>query len=179
MLIISAFRHISIQRKVTLMILFASLATLLLAAVSLAVFQWVNTRQTIKRDLQAQAEILAANSTAALRFADKSDADEMLATLKAKPEIVSASLYQTNGQQFASYGKREHLPAQLPLGLSDGFQRDAQYLSLVQPVLLNGSRVGTLYLCFNFYSLSRKTLKKGRSILTIGWRGEEKSPERG
>jgi site-specific recombinase XerD len=38
---------------------------------------------------------------------------------------------------------------------------------------------GTERLLRQWYSLSRKTLKKGRSILTIGWRGEEKSPERG
>jgi two-component system, NtrC family, sensor kinase len=161
-----AFRHFPIQRKVRLVILFASLTSLLLASSSLAIFQWISTRQTIKRDLLAQAEILAANSTAALRFADVAAAAETLATLKAKSSIVSAALYQTNGQRFAGYGEPEIQPAQLPPGLPDGFQRDTQKLTLIQPVTLDGRRLGSLYLRFDFAALQWNMLAPFLSILS-------------
>lgn len=159
------FRHFPIQRKVTLVLLFTSLTSLLLASGSLAVFQWLNTRQTIKRDLVAQAEMLAANSTAALKFADSADASETLASLKSKLGIVSATFYQTNGQRLAHYGQAGLQPAQLPPGLPRGFQHNTPLLTLVQPVMLDGRNLGTLYLCFDYGALQWAMLAPFLSIL--------------
>src|SRR5512136_2815239 len=102
-----AFRNLRIRCKLTIVMVAASMITLLLASVSLFAFQWWNTRRVITRDLLAQGQILAANSTAALKFQDETAAAEMLEALKAKPHILSACLHQADGELLAQYGAKQ------------------------------------------------------------------------
>ena len=147
------FRDISIKRKVTLVIMTASMVTLLLACASLFVFQRFSTRQTIKRDLQTQAEIIGANSTGALIFQDQKAAAEMLSALKVKPHILGASLYLPDGNRLAYYGDESFSAPALPNTILVGLRSQGPHMLLYQPLILDGRRVGMLHLRFDFRAM--------------------------
>ena len=153
-----SFRDIPIKRKVTLVIMIASIATLLLASASLFVFQWYTARQTIKRDLQAQSEIIGANCTAALTFQDQKAAAEMLSALKAKPHILGASLYLPDGNRLALYGEESFSPSKLATPVPEGLLSEGPHLLLFRPVLLDHRRLGTLHLRFDYRAMEREII---------------------
>ena len=90
----TAFRDLPIRRKLTVVILLSASAAVLLAGTVGIVFEFLRYRGAIVRDMTVQAEIIGEASAAALAFQDERAARETLATLHARPEVVSARLYQ-------------------------------------------------------------------------------------
>src|SRR5207245_3142053 len=93
-----------------------------------------------------RANILAANSTAALAFQNTEDAGQVLGALKTDPRMIAAALYDERGHLFAIY------PAGAPSGTvpsesgptGDRFEKSDTVVS--QPVAEDGRRVGAIYL---------------------------------
>ena len=136
-----------IRRKLMMVILLTSGVVLLLTCAAFIAYELLSFRQTMVRNVTILGEVIAANSTAALAFANQDDATEVLAALKAERHIVAASLYDTNGELFAKY------PAGLPADAfpaapeRDAYRFEHSHLVGVQPVVEgNNKRLGTLYL---------------------------------
>ena len=136
-----------IRRKLMMVILLTSGVVLLLTCAAFIAYELLSFRQTMVRNVSILGEVIAANSTAALAFANQDDATEVLAALKAERHIVAASLYDTNGELFAKY------PAGLPADAfpvapeRDAYRFEPSHLVGVQPVVQgNNKRLGTLYL---------------------------------
>ena len=141
----SAFRDRPIRQKVNLIIVVASCIALILAGLGLVVYDLTTIRPRAFRDLQAQAELIRINTTAALAFQDRRAATENLATLRAKREVASATLYGADGRVFASYMREPG--AALPTSPSPPppgrrFRNDRLMVS--QPVEAEGQRLGWL-----------------------------------
>ncbi|HLJ50968.1 MAG TPA: ATP-binding protein [Bryobacteraceae bacterium] len=128
-----AFRNFSIQRKLTWLMMVIGCATLSLAVVSFSVYEVLMFQRAQVRALSTQAQIIAANSTAALVFGDTGSAAETLSALAAEPSIVSAAIYSTDGKLFASYRRKD-------AGASAGS------VTLSYPVMFAGKRIATISL---------------------------------
>src|SRR5712691_13495730 len=140
-------QNLSIKRELTLIIMATSAVALVLACAVFAIYDWFTFRQTMTRDLSTLAEVLGANSTAALTFSDQRAAGETLATLSAKSHIVSACLYTTDGQVFAIYRRSDQREEFSPLAPQpEGSQFTNAHLELFHHIKLDGEVAGTLYL---------------------------------
>jgi len=146
----SFFRNIRIKEKVTLVILLANLATLLLALLAVFTIQWFHMRDAISQDLIAQGEIIAANSSAALAFKDADTANETLAPLQSKRYILAAALYLPDSERLAGFGAAPPSLVVPSSSASPAFHHVGPHLALAQPVILKGRRVGALFLLFDF-----------------------------
>jgi C4-dicarboxylate-specific signal transduction histidine kinase len=134
-----------IQRKLRLVILATCTVALCVASSALFALQFYSFQRDFRRDLVAVAEIIAANSTAALSFNDEEAARENLGSLKAKPQITGAALVLADGQTLAEVG-RVAIPRLSPEGSDFGFHETAEDIVYIHPVTLAGERIGTLYL---------------------------------
>lgn len=152
------WRHLPIKRKLSLVILLASLATLVLTSATLLAFQWFYARRVMIRDLETQAEILAANSTAALSFGDAQVATEILSALKAKRHMLSAALYAPDQQRLATVARAGVVPDPPRNDWPDGFHYEGPHLLLAKPVLIEKRRIGTLRLRFDAKAIQRETI---------------------
>lgn len=139
-------RNKPIRQKLTVVIMATSGLALLLACGLLIVFEAVTFRRSMAQHLDMQAELIAAQSSAALAFQNEDDATEVLAALRMQRHIVAAALYDQNGVLFARHPANlpeEELPARPgPVGHRFG----KSHLDAFQPVVQGGSRLGTLYL---------------------------------
>jgi diguanylate cyclase (GGDEF)-like protein len=97
--------NISIRWKLTLLIVTISSVSLLLASIAFITSDRINTQQTVSNNLSTMAEIIAANSSAALLFGDTLAARETLGFLQAQKHIQAAAIYGMEGKLFASYRK--------------------------------------------------------------------------
>jgi signal transduction histidine kinase len=79
--------------------------SLLLLAPAFIFYHTYVARTSLERELTAAAEIVASNSVAALLFGDQAAAQETLAALSARPDIVGARLETADGRAFAAIGK--------------------------------------------------------------------------
>src|SRR5260221_8784564 len=136
----------SIQRKLMRVIMVTSGAVLLLTCTAYFAYEFLTFRRAMVRQLTVLGEIIATNSTAALAFESKEDANEILGALKAERHIVAASLYDKDGNLFAQY------PSDLPVDVfpakpgEESYRFEDSYLIGFQPVVQGNKRLGTLYL---------------------------------
>ena len=59
------------------------------------------------------AEVVASNTTAAISFENRRDAQQTLEALQAEPQIMAAWVYDKNGRLFARYSKEPAAERQL------------------------------------------------------------------
>src|SRR3989442_6964153 len=150
-----ATRDWPIKRKLTAILLLISGLVLLLTSAAFVTYEVVTNRQTIKIHLATRSLILAANSTAALAFANEADAAEILSALKYDPHMVAGALYRQDGRVLATYpvaGAADLIPAAPE---PDGYRFEGGRLVAFTPVAQGGNqRLGTLYIASDTKAVS-------------------------
>ena len=89
------FRDLAIGHKLMLAMMLTSSAAVLLAGITRIIYEVTAFRNASARDLSVQAEIIGENSAAALEFDNPQTAQETLASLKARTDIVAACIART------------------------------------------------------------------------------------
>ena len=139
-------RNIPIRRKLTLVVLVSSTVALLVASTALFAFQVYTFRQSFMRDLAALAEIVSANSTAAITFQDADASREILAVLKVKQHIKNAFIVLPSGKIIARFGENDGAVPLNEYPAKTGFRFRGGDLLQTQEILLDNEKIGVLYL---------------------------------
>jgi len=99
------FSDISIRRKLALMIMTTCGTALLLAGVSILLYELIISSRAVGQNLSSLAAVVGSGSAAALAFDDRRAAQETLGALRAKPNVVWAYIYRKDGSVFAGYSR--------------------------------------------------------------------------
>lgn len=141
-------RRSAIARKLTFMNVLVSGAALIAACAAFLAYDQYTFRQSLVRNLSAQARIVGSNSVSALIFNDPAAAENTLSALESLPHIIAAAIFDEHGQLFAQYARShgERLanpgdPSGKPVAT---FRKDE--LVVRQPILFQGTRLGTVYI---------------------------------
>ena len=141
------FNSLSIRRKLSLVVLAATVLALVMACGGLAIYERTRFRASIVSELTTLSDTLGANSAAALVFDDQKTAQEMLHALQAEPHVIAACLYDIDDGEtiFAEY-RRPGVPQgfRMPAWSTPGHHFDAQSVTLRRDLFLNGERVGSI-----------------------------------
>ncbi len=139
-------RHRSIKSKLMTVILTTSATVLFITCAAFFIYEYYSFRKSIIYQLSLVGNIIAANSTASLAFANTEDATEVLASLESEPHLIGGVLYDMQGEVFAKY------PADLDPALflatpgQDGVTLYSDYVTGFYPVAEGSRRLGTLFL---------------------------------
>jgi signal transduction histidine kinase/HAMP domain-containing protein len=140
---VGTFTDASIKQKLILVPMLTSAVTVGVAGILYLSLDVVSLRREMRRDLATLAQIVGANSSAALVFRDDETASQILASLAARENIVAAFLYTPEGKPLARYVRRGsrvtaptsgEAPVDAPRGL----------LAENSPIVVAGQRVGTI-----------------------------------
>lgn len=134
-----------IQRKLMTAILLTSGTVLLLTWAAYFAYEVVTFRETLRQHVTSLADIVAANSTAALAFNMPEEAAEILAALEAEPFVEEAVLYDAAGERFARYAAVPGNAFPETPG-PDGFRYEGGSLVGFASVTQGDARLGTLYI---------------------------------
>ena len=140
----------SIKSKLIFIIIGICGFSLIIAYVILTINDMHYYKSAIKEDISILADVISSNSEAAVYFSDLNAAQEILAALKANPDIVSACIYSMNDSIFARYISGNHTSViyeycpnePMPQGLTYG----NKYLHIVHSIVVDGNVIGKLYL---------------------------------
>ncbi|MBA4136479.1 MAG: hypothetical protein C0518_04095 [Opitutus sp.] len=138
--------HTPIRRQLMAMLLLACGAVVLLTSAAFFVYEFLNFRRTTVQQLTTLADVIGANSTAALAFESREDATEVLDALRADQKLRRAALFDSEGRLFARYpagSAARELPGSPPI---DGYRFTRDQLVFVQAVQRGEKRLGTIYL---------------------------------
>ncbi|MGB0911665.1 MAG: response regulator, partial [Nitrospirales bacterium] len=103
-------------------------------------------RQASVRELSIHANVVGANSTAALAFQDKKAAEEILEGFRFHPDVTRAVIFDREGKVFAQYGLLENAAFNLKKAGGQSSQYSFTSVSIMRDITLNGERLGTIYL---------------------------------
>ncbi len=100
---IPSFADLPIGKKLAVAFALTTTVALFLATVFFAYSTWQHEKDGAKAELAAVAELIGANSTAAIAFNDTAAAHEILASLKNVPGIVFGAIYDDDGRELARF----------------------------------------------------------------------------
>jgi len=139
------FRNLPIRRKLAVLILATGSIALVLASLALVVFKSMDLRKETLGEISTLAEVVAANTTAALTFQDRQAVEETLSALRADKRIVEAAVFGRDGALFAIYMQRGGASRAIQLP-PVGYAFEGGGILLVRPILLDGETIGTILL---------------------------------
>ncbi len=147
------FEQASLQGKIVLIVGATTGLALAFSITLLMINDFHMMRDGLVREISGQANIIAANSTAALAFEDQAGAKEILQTLKVQPEIVQGILYDRTGNILASYGHQAIHQNAIFIDSSSRIRWTWDSLDFAQPIVLEQERLGAIYLKSNLDAL--------------------------
>ena len=129
-----------------------SLVALVLASMGFIINDWLTLRHNMIERFSTQAEIISANTSAALLFKDQDEAGEILQALKAESSITHAWILDDEGYVFALYRadtghEADVLLLQQPPESGVLFGRNG--LDIFHPIILDGKLIGRVQLHAN------------------------------
>jgi signal transduction histidine kinase len=141
------YRELSINTKLTLLVVLAGGVALLLSCVAFVTNDVRMIRASMITQMSTLAQVLGSNSSAALSFDDPKTASELLHSLEEQPAVEFACLYDSTGRLFATYqrGGTQFTPPTAPSPAGFSFTRGG-YLDVTRSIANNGQLVGTIYL---------------------------------
>src|ERR1700724_4367388 len=162
-----SLRNVPIKRKLMVVILLTSGFAILLMGSALITYELVTFRSALTNNIEVLAQIIGSNSTAALAFDDRENANEILRALAAENQITAAAIYDRTGRLFASFPE-SITPTQLPREPGpDGHQFNQPQLVMVQPIFQEGARLATIYRRADLGQMYRRLIVYGILLLVV------------
>ena len=150
-----------------LVVLMTSGFAILVMGGALITYELGTFRRSLTGNIEVLAQIIGSNSTAALAFDDRENANEILRALAAENQITVAAIYDRNGQLFARFPEAI-LAAQLPPTPGpDGHRFERSHLVMVRPIFQEGGRLGTIYLQADLGQMYRRLTVYGILLLVF------------
>ncbi|HKK01659.1 MAG TPA: ATP-binding protein, partial [Desulfuromonadales bacterium] len=178
-------RDVSIQKKLTAIIMLTSTIVLLLTSGAYILTEVFSFRQALVNKMGSLAEVIGANSKNVLIYHNQVEGTEILASLASEPHIELGYIFQAQGQPFAQYlreGRQQPLASGNIAGFSDSQVQKLKdivkagrsahiflgsHLAMFRPILQNDRRIGMVFLLSDLGLLSYRLLWFGISALVI------------
>jgi diguanylate cyclase (GGDEF)-like protein len=143
------FNNRTIQSKLVFInVLVISVALIPIVFVMVG-YEYYAVRHDVMQEIRVQAEIVSDNAATAAAFGDAITANEALATLRASPDMLCASLLLPDGTLLATYHRKD-LPfvQESPAAATQSASEKLSWnrFKLYKPVFLHSKFVGTLTL---------------------------------
>ncbi len=153
-------KKMSVGRKLTLIVMLISSATLILACLTINVYDLISLRRAIEGRLITNAAILGTNSVTALNFGDSKTASDVLAALRSEPRITIACTYTRAGMPFARYVRADLAQNQEPPLLQpDGVYLLPKRMRYFHRIWDSGQEIGVIFVESDLVELDERRLR--------------------
>ncbi len=151
------YRDISIQRKLSVVILSTCLLALSLASLGFELYERADDRREISEKLSVLANILGARSAAALTAQDPAFAQEELRSLQAEPHIPEACIFDRRGEPFATYfGAGTSARVAMPRPRSERAEFGPDSVTVYRDIWRDGERTGSIAIVSDLKAMNVK-----------------------
>ena len=161
------FQNSSIQRKLTIVVFLTSVLGLSIAGLAFEVYERASFRSSLTGELQALGDVMVLNATASLASNDFGSAGDLLASLRAEPQIIAACLYDGRGKIFAQFRRGPTCPeCSMVANLKEGIVFAEDLASYSKGFSPQGGGSGTIVI-YSDYSQLQSKMKRFREISVV------------
>jgi signal transduction histidine kinase/DNA-binding response OmpR family regulator len=161
----NTYRNLNVRYKLRLIIMATVTAALLCACAAVLSYDRIAARDSMRNDVEVMAQMLGANSTAALSFDDARSGEEILSSLRLKHQIVAARILTAAGRPFAAYRRLSAAPSAMPAARANASWFEPNRLVSFKSIVFNGATLGTVYLESDLEQIDSR-LRRFAGILT-------------
>lgn len=136
----------SIGRRLMMSFMLTTGIALALASGAYLATQYYDARHEMVTHVSTMARMIGDNASASLLFDDRADATSTLGALQAQTNVMGAVLYDGSGAPFAHYARPDIGAPPTADRFLDEPVFEAGRLDLFEPVLLDGERIGTVFI---------------------------------
>jgi two-component system sensor histidine kinase/response regulator len=155
----------SIRFKLGLITMITVGLALILASGAFVIWEVVDYRRNLVREVNILADLVESSGVAALDFEDERLAAEAMRPVQLNPSLVAGGLYTLQGRPLASYRKADHpgVPSLQGSG-GDRVHFEGNHLVLVRSISFQGKSLGTLHLVADMQGLYKR-LRWGAAVV--------------
>ncbi|MBD3234424.1 MAG: response regulator [candidate division Zixibacteria bacterium] len=147
-------KNLSIRLKFTLIAMVVSGVALLMASLTIMVYDYYSFKEELNRDAEMLAEVISNNSAAALMFKNSHDAQATLQVLEAQPNILSACIYDNAGAAFARYDRGDSIQTETHTASKHSYNRlDKYHYDIFREIIFHGEKIGSVWLAVSLSEL--------------------------
>ncbi len=176
--------NLSIKNKLISIILATTTAILLLSASILVTNEIFSGKRNLRLDLFTLADIIGINASVGLIFDNPQAAEDNLISLKAKPNVILAHIFDIDGNIFSSYYKEsiqveaaylgrpinelyvKHDPNPFP-PTEEVYFFDQEHVDIFKPIILEGEFLGTVYIYSDLELLNTRLYWYGAVLIIV------------
>jgi methyl-accepting chemotaxis protein len=151
-----AGRQKTIDRTLTRTVVLTTAGALLTACVLFVLYDARAGRESLLERSEMLGSVVAINSAVPLTFQDEGAAKETLEGLTGARSVLAAAIYDASGTPFTRYLPQGRAGFSFPAYRSQGHEWSGGRLDVFQPIVFQGSEIGTLYLAFDTSSLTQR-----------------------
>jgi diguanylate cyclase len=146
----SSLRRSTIRRQITTLGLALTALVLGAFALGMVLHEAANRRHALEAGLLTEAGIVGSNSAAAVAFGNVEEADEILASLAASPDVVQARIFLPDGRTLGRYAAAGAIAGECHALRADAAHDTASWdlrwcgAALYRHIRLHGEVVGTV-----------------------------------
>ena len=167
------FQNLPLARKLIAIGVSTTATTVLAACIAIVAYDIGSSRASLLRELELLADVVGANSTAALAFGDANTATEILSAVAANRHIVTAAIRLPDGSIFARYSRDgrpssfadEH--AAVVVGTPVWHLWTDRHLALARPIRLRQDVVATIVVTSDTKEIEARALQFGSIVLCV------------
>ena len=154
------FKALPLRQKLIGLMTVISGLILILATVLLMATEAFTSKREIVNNLSMLARIVGYNSVASLTFNDAQVAKENLEGLSVDPSLSMARIYKNDGTLFAEYRSQQPLSStpDPTTRLLHGIPLLNTHIDVLEEILFDGERLGTVYLQADMRKIYRRLL---------------------
>ncbi len=157
----------SIRFKLSMGVLLTTMLALFIAGLVNIVYDLGDYRERTVQDLQTQADLIGEASVAALQFNDPGVAQERLALLRIRPNILAAQIRDADSSLFAEYAASGVTAIALPEWPAAGaIQVTGSRLILSRQIVSDGNPLGSI-LIVAAYDFNARLLRDIGIVLAV------------
>ncbi|WP_051305922.1 response regulator [Desulfogranum mediterraneum] len=167
-----AIQDLPVKQKLNLIIFSVCTIILLLSSAVAMVGQWRLYQSRALQELKGLAKITSDNSAAALLFQDQEGLQRILQALRQKEDILQAAVLNQDQTVVARENRDQTLtepwsdPIRRELSLQ-GYAFHNSHIDILQPIMVDGEQIGSLYLQASMEALYQMLLWAGSYALMI------------
>jgi signal transduction histidine kinase/DNA-binding response OmpR family regulator len=164
----------SIRGKLMWIAMLTSTSAVILACVAFGLYELLNYRHQMSRDLSVLSEMIGEEQAAGREISDPEVIKEVKSWASKQRPIVLACVYGKDGKLLIKYTRDDAKPQhEVPELLGDDIDRiEGGRLVLYQPILLQGKKAGTVFIRSDLRWLSERLVEDLRIvtiILLLSW----------
>ncbi len=153
----SSIKNASIKKKLIWLSMTTCGLALISACILFIAYESKALKESLKNEIKLLSKVIAQNSVVSIEFEDQNLANETLSSLEVDARVISAAIYNSEGQLFASYpANKITADSSIEPKPREQINITKNTMDIFYPIEFKKRRIGTIYISASLKQLTQR-----------------------